>query len=94
MTVLRGLLTILPFAVNIVDRRIASFTAPAANGILKEVPGYGTLSAMVAYHASHHIELQANVYNLTDQRYYDGIHPQHVIPGAGVSALFSVNFKF
>jgi len=79
---------------NFVDRRIASFTAPAGNGLLKEVPSYGTLSAMVKYHASHHIDLQANVYNLTDQPYYDGIHPEHVIPGAGVSALFSVNFKF
>jgi catecholate siderophore receptor len=79
---------------NFVDRRIASFTGPAANGLLKEAPSYGTLSAMLKYHASHHIDLQANVYNLTDQEYYDGIHPQHVIPGAGVSALFSVNFKF
>jgi catecholate siderophore receptor len=79
---------------NFVDRRIASFTAPAANGLLREAPSYGTLSAMVKYQASHHIDLQANVYNLTDQPYYDGIHPEHVIPGAGVSALFSVNFKF
>jgi catecholate siderophore receptor len=49
---------------------------------------------MLKYHASRHVDLQANVYNLTDQAYYDGIHPEHVIPGAGVSALFSVNFKF
>jgi catecholate siderophore receptor len=79
---------------NFVDKRVASFTAPAANGMLKEAPGYGTLSAMVKYHASKHVEFQANVYNLTDQKYYDGIHPNHVIPGAGVSGLFSVNFKF
>jgi catecholate siderophore receptor len=79
---------------NFVDSRLASFTAPAANGSLKEAPSYGTVSAMVKYHASHHIDFQANLYNLTDQRYYDGIHPQHVIPGAGISALLSVNFKF
>ena len=79
---------------NFVDRRYASFTRVAANGHLEEAPSYGTVSAMLKYHASHHVELQANVYNLTDQAYYDGIHPAHVIPGAGVSALFSVNFKF
>jgi catecholate siderophore receptor len=79
---------------NFVDRRVASFTMRAANGLLEEAPSYATLSAMVRYHASQHIDFQANVYNLTDQAYYDGIHPAHVIPGAGVSALFSVNFKF
>jgi catecholate siderophore receptor len=79
---------------NFVDRRYASFTRRAANGLLEEAPSYGTLSAMLKYHASHHIDLQANIYNLTDQAYYDGIHPGHVIPGAGISALFSVNFKF
>jgi len=79
---------------NFVDRRYASFTKRAANGLLEEAPSYGTLSAMLKYHASHHIDLQANLYNLTDQAYFDGIHPGHVIPGAGVSALFSVNFKF
>ncbi len=79
---------------NFVDRRYASFTRRAVNGLLEEAPSYGTLSAMLKYHATHHMDLQANVYNLTDQPYYDGIHPGHVIPGAGVSALFSVNFKF
>jgi catecholate siderophore receptor len=79
---------------NFVDRRYASFTKRAGNGMLEEAPSYGTLSAMVKYHASHHMDLQLNVYNLTDQAYYDGIHPGHVIPGAGVSALFSANFKF
>jgi catecholate siderophore receptor len=79
---------------NFVDRRYASFTRLAANGALEEAPSYATLSAMLKYHASHHIDLQANLYNLTDQAYYDGIHPGHVIPGSGVSALFSVNFKF
>jgi catecholate siderophore receptor len=79
---------------NFVDSRVASFTAPAANGLLKAAPDYWTLSAMLKYHASHHIDFQANIYNLTDNEYYDGIHPQHVIPGAGVSALFSVNFKY
>jgi len=79
---------------NFVDRRVASFTTRAANGLLEVAPSYATLSAMVRYHASEHIDFQANVYNLTDQAYYDGIHPAHVIPGAGISALFSVNFKF
>jgi catecholate siderophore receptor len=79
---------------NFVDRRYASFTRRAANGLLEEAPSYATLNVMLKYRASRHVNLQLNIYNLTDQAYYDGIHPGHVIPGAGVSALFSVNFKF
>ena len=37
--------------------------------------------------------LQLNGYNLTDQKYYDLIHPAHVVPGAGRSLLASLNVR-
>jgi len=40
------------------------------------------------------LELQANVYNLLNRFYIDQPHPSHLIPGAGLSALIGVNFKF
>jgi catecholate siderophore receptor len=38
--------------------------------------------------------VQLNVYNLTDEYYFDQVHPAHIVPGAGRSALFSTSFKF
>ena len=39
------------------------------------------------------LALQLNGYNLTNQKYYDLIHPAHVVPGAGRSLLASLNFR-
>jgi catecholate siderophore receptor len=80
---------------DVVSSRTASVTAPdAANGLLKEVPGYWTMSAMLKYTLSRHSELQLNAYNLTDAYYYDQLHPAHIIPGAGRSVLLTYRFKF
>jgi catecholate siderophore receptor len=58
------------------------------------VGGYWTLNAMAKYTLNKHVTLQANIYNLTDNFYYDQLHPSHVIPGPAISALFSTSFKF
>lgn len=81
---------------NFVDSRAASSTAPfdPTTGLLKEAPGYWTLNAMVKYTVSKHLSLQANIYNLTDNYYYDQLHPAHVIPGGGVSGLFTARFQY
>jgi len=80
---------------NVVSSRTASITAPdAANGLVKEVPGYWTMSAMLKYTISRHSELQLNAYNLTDAYYYDQLHPAHIIPGAGRSVLLTLRYKF
>ena len=34
--------------------------------------------------------LQLNVYNTLDRTYYDLLHPFHVVPGAGRSALLTL----
>jgi catecholate siderophore receptor len=81
---------------NYVGSRTASSTVPLdpTTGRLKQAPDYWTLNAMIKYRLNKHVDLQANVYNLTDNYYYDQIHPAHIIPGAGISALFSASFRF
>ena len=39
------------------------------------------------------LTLQLNGYNLLNQKYYDLIHPAHVVPGAGRALLATLNFK-
>lgn len=79
-----------------VDRRTASSTAPfdPTTGLVKEVPGYWEFNAMARYPLTERLSLQINLYNLANKYYYDEIHPAHIIPGAGRSALVSLLFKF
>jgi catecholate siderophore receptor len=69
--------------------RLAQNTAP-----LKAVPGYWTFDAMAKYDVSERLSLQLNVNNIFDKYYYDALHPFHVIPGAGRTALLSLNFRY
>ena len=82
--------------VNVVSSRFAATTPSTVGGIafFKEVPGYYTVSAMAKYPLNEHVSLQCNLYNLTDNKYFDQLHPAHVVPGAGRTALFTVNFKY
>ena len=81
---------------NFVDSRTASSTVPLdpTTGLAKQVPSYFVMNAMSSYSVSEHVSLQANVFNLANRNYIDEIHPGHVVPGAGTSGLFGLNFKF
>jgi len=95
---------------NYVASRTASSTVPyvatgyAANPngpgyvvtsvAMRQIPGYWVFNAMVRRPVTDRLELQANVYNLLNRFYIDQPHPSHLIPGAGLSALIGVNFKF
>jgi catecholate siderophore receptor len=81
---------------NFVDSRTASSTVPLnpTTGLLKQVPGYWVFNAMAEYPISDRLELQVNAYNLANRYYYDEPHPGHIVPGAGRSAMVSLNFKF
>ena len=69
--------------------RFAQNTAP-----LKWVPGFWTFDAMAKYNFSEHLALQVNLNNLTDKYYFDAIHQQHIIPGAGRTALFTIKVNY
>lgn len=81
---------------NFVDSRTASSTAPLdpTTGLIKQVPSYVVFNAMAKYEISERIQLQANVYNVGNRNYIDEIHPAHIIPGAGTSALIGMKFNF
>ena len=78
---------------DFVSSRIASSSPNSTSGQIERAAGYYTLQAMAKYPISPGVELQVNGYNLTDQKYYDLLHPSHVVPGAGRAVLFSANFK-
>jgi len=98
------------FGGNYVGARSASSTvpyvptgfAPNPNGLgfvvtsvaTKQVPGYWMFSAMLKRPLTENVELQANFNNILNRYYIDLPHPSHLIPGAGASALFGVNFRF
>ena len=67
---------------------------PDNNGLLEEAPGYIIFNAMLKYQLTKDVSIQANLENLTDKYYYDGIHPGHVIPGEGRTLFISAQFKF
>jgi catecholate siderophore receptor len=81
--------------INVVSSRFAATTPTTAGGVnfFKEVPGYWTLSAMAKLPITENVSFQLNLTNLTDNKYYDQLHPAHVVPGAGTTALFSLLFK-
>ena len=81
---------------NFVASRTASSTAPfdPITGLVKQVPGYWVFNAMVKHPINEHIDLQVNVYNLTNRYYYDQLHPGHIVPGAGRVRDGRMKFQF
>ncbi len=58
------------------------------------VEGYWTADLMASYPLTNNIDLRLNVYNLTDEYYFDRLGGGHLIPGPGRSAAVSLGFKF
>ncbi len=81
---------------NFVGSRTASSTVPLdpTTGLVKQVPSYWVFNAMAEHRLNEHTRLQANMYNIANRYYYDQIHPAHIIPGAGRSALIGLKFNF
>jgi catecholate siderophore receptor len=67
---------------------------PVLSTAMKQVPGYWAFNAMIKRPITEKIDFQANVNNVLNRYYIDLPHPSHLIPGAGASALFGVNFHF
>jgi catecholate siderophore receptor len=72
-----------------VDQRFGN----EANSV--EIPSYWRYDAMASYKLTKNVDLQLNVQNLTNKRYYDQIfttHYAHVAPGR--TAMMSASFHF
>ncbi|WP_298371780.1 TonB-dependent siderophore receptor [Azospirillum sp.] len=63
---------------------------------LGKIPNYAVFDAMAAYAIRPGVELQVNIYNLTDKFYIERVHAGggHAVAGAGRTALFTTNVKF
>jgi catecholate siderophore receptor len=81
---------------NYVSSRTASSTVPLdpVTGLVRQVPGYWVFNAMASCPLGEHLRLQVNAYNLSNRYYYDQIHPGHIVPGPGRSALVALKWKF
>ncbi len=77
---------------NYVSSRWASSTPNTASGRYNIAPGYVTFQAMAKMPVRPGLSLQVNATNLADVKYYDLLHPGHVVPGSGRTFLFSANF--
>jgi catecholate siderophore receptor len=79
-----------------VDSRTASSTSPldATTGLIKTVPSYWVFNAMASHPINEHVNFQVNFYNLANRFYIDELHPGHLVPGPGFTALAGLNFKF
>jgi catecholate siderophore receptor len=79
-----------------IDSRTASSTVPRdpVTGKVKQVASYWVFNAVVSYPLGERADLQVNLNNLTNRYYYDQLHPGHIVPGPGRSALVGLNFKF
>ena len=61
----------------------------------KFVPGYVRYDAMARYNVNKNVDLQLNVNNLTDKRYFTKAYSNHYATEAeGRSAVLSLNFKY
>ena len=61
----------------------------------KYVPGYVRYDAMARYNVNDNVDLQLNVNNLTDERYFTKAYSSHYATEAeGRSAVLSLNFKY
>lgn len=79
-----------------VSSRYANSTPRLVGGVyfLNKVPRYATFDVMAKYYVNEKVDLQLNVYNIANEYYLDGLHPSHVIPGAGRTALLTLNYKY
>ncbi|EKU56931.1 TonB-dependent siderophore receptor [Acinetobacter sp. WC-323] len=61
----------------------------------KWVPGYVRYDAMARYNVNKNVDLQLNINNLSDKRYFTKAYASHYATEAeGRSAVLSVNFKY
>lgn len=61
---------------------------------IKSVDDYWAFDAMGKYHVSNSITLKLNLTNLGDEYYMDQLHPFHVVPGPGRTAVLAVNVVY
>ena len=72
-----------------VDDRLATITSPT-----KSVADYWNFDLMAKYEFSENISVKMNLTNLSDEYYFDQLHPWHVVPGPGFASVFALNLEY
>lgn len=75
--------------VRYVDERLATITQP-----VKRVADYHAFDLLLKYQYSEDLSIKLNATNLTDEYYFEQLHPWHVVPGAGRTLVLAVNLDF
>jgi outer membrane receptor for monomeric catechols len=57
-------------------------------------PSYVRWDMTVGYQINKDIQLRLKPINLTDELYFDGVNPSHIIPGAGRTIIGTAIFNF
>jgi catecholate siderophore receptor len=60
----------------------------------KQIPDYVAFNAMLQRPITERLQFQVNVQNLTNKFFIDQPHPNHLVPGEGINAQFTVNYNF
>lgn len=79
---------------DVVSGRTLSLSPDANTGLIRAVPGYVVFNAMARYPITKNVDVQVNLNNIANKYYFDGLHPNHIIPGVGRTLLVSLAFKF
>lgn len=66
----------------------------ANNANTNVAPSHVRWDMSVGYQITKNIQLRLNAINLTDELYFDGVHPAHIIPGAGRTFIATGIFNF
>ncbi len=75
------------------SERFGSTVPDAATGNKSKVDGYVTTNAMAKYRLSEEMDVQLNLTNLGNVDYIDSVHPSHLVPAAGRTAILSTQFR-
>jgi catecholate siderophore receptor len=78
---------------NYLSSRTASSLPVAGTNVIERAPGYVIGQLFAKAPINDRMNLQVNVTNISNEYYYDGLHPGHIIVGAGRAALFTLNVK-
>jgi catecholate siderophore receptor len=61
---------------------------------IKKVSSYSSFDLMGAYQISAGMALKLNLTNVTDEYYFDQLHPWHVVPSSGITAMLALNVVY
>ena len=79
--------------VNLISSRTASSLPVTGTTVIQRAPGYTIGQLFAKAPINERLMAQVNITNISDQVYYDGLHPGHIITGAARAALFTLTFK-